>query len=316
MFQHITHRWQPFLRIIISSVLFLIFGVLFGKNLFLRIILTTDHTPISAPTEACQLVNWPPASDPGNIEITGYDVGENKLTSVMTGRKEGWVPIKSYLIIHGEKLILVDPGPDRRRAGFLKDWTYNGIINHLVNPIRLNKDDQIGNQTKESGDVSLIVLNHAHSDHTGNLDLFPKAETIINQVEYDHAIHEGPRGGDNPAELDRAAKLQTVSLADAPPIATFAHGLDLLGDQTVYLVDLPGHTPGQTGVLVRTKTKTWLLSSDALARAKDLEEMYAMPGQSDRKEFLASLHQIDCFQQLVPSAVILPGHDEPIGPRQ
>lgn len=319
---------QRYVLTTVIIIIVLLNPLLFGKNLFLRLILPIDHTPLSPPVENCQLTNWPPATEPKVGYIT-YDVGHNKLTSVLTGRREAWVPIKSYLITHPDGLVLVDPGPDRRRTN--NDWTYNGFINHLVNPIRLSGVKPIDQQINETeiihevidgqtvssnlfaSEVTTVIVNHAHSDHTGNLDRFPNAETIINQVEYDHALREGARAGAHPEELGRAAKIRTVSLVDAPPIATFAHGLDLFGDQTVYLIDLPGHTPGQTGVLVRTKTKTVLLASDGLARHEDLEELSAMPGQFNRQKFLESLGQIDCFRKTVPNAVILPGHDEPIG---
>ncbi len=308
------HRW----RALLTTGLFVLMATgLFGRNLLLRLILPTDYSLLQPVGETCTSRSWPPSTSPAGITIYRYDVGENKLTSVLTGRKEQWVPIKSYVIQRGDQLIVADPGPDRRRIGFGKDWTYNGLINYLVNPIRLTTPDLLTSQMRHRGldptHVTQVILNHAHADHTGNLDDFPNAKVIINDVEYTYARGEGARAGDSLAELARAAKLHPVSLAEAPPIATFAHGLDLFDDQTIFLVDLPGHTPGQTGLLVRTDKGSFLLSSDALARAHDLETMTAMPGQHNRQQFLESLHQIDCFRKTIPDAVILPGHDDSVG---
>lgn len=292
-------------------------GVLFGKHVFLGMILSTDTAPLEPVTTECQTSPLPPASTAG-ITIEGFTVGHNKLTSVITGRKEEWVPIKSYLIRHPQGLIVVDPGPDFRRIGFGGDLLYNGLMNRLVNPIRTSGAELLSTQVAARGynlpDVRSVIINHNHSDHTGNLELFPYAHVIINDIEYKRAHELGARIGAQPDELAiKEDRLQAVDLSDAPSVATFDHSLDLFGDQTVYLVSLPGHTPGQTGLLVQTEIGPALLSSDALARNADLEARYAMPGQHDRKQFLESLHQIDCFRKALPNATIYPGHDEPIG---
>jgi glyoxylase-like metal-dependent hydrolase (beta-lactamase superfamily II) len=57
--------------------------------------------------------------------------------------------------------------------------------------------------------------------------------------------------------------LPTLVDYGAGPFGPFPDSLDLLGDGSLVLVPLPGHTPGHMGMVVTVDDERWLLAGDA-----------------------------------------------------
>jgi len=134
--------------------------------------------------------------------------------------------------------------------------------------------------------VGLVVLTHAHYDHTGNVDLFPNARIVLSRAEYDFWLH---------AEVAR--RTQFAYYAEPSDLEALARALrsgrlELFDDQVVPVPGVvvrcfPGHTPGQAAVLVMTDEGPVVLASDVVhfyeellrdrpfAVTTDLAAMYA-----------------------------------------
>ncbi|MBO0831912.1 MAG: N-acyl homoserine lactonase family protein [Actinobacteria bacterium] len=122
----------------------------------------------------------------------------------------------------------------------------------------------------EPGDVSLLILTHAHYDHVGNVPEFPVAEIVMSEREYE--FWTGPLGTRalfatsaetaDIAALSQARAAGRLRLLPAPPPGgsaarqSVAPGVDVL--------ELGGHTPGQLVVLVSAEGGEVVIASDAL----------------------------------------------------
>jgi glyoxylase-like metal-dependent hydrolase (beta-lactamase superfamily II) len=107
-----------------------------------------------------------------------------------------------------------------------------------------------------------VVVTHAHYDHIGNLDLFPASEVHIAAAEYDfwtgpYASRTLLRHSVEDAEIAHLRQLRRDGR-----LRTFADETELAPG--VRLIQVGGHTPGQTVVLADTTAGPVLLASDSV----------------------------------------------------
>lgn len=184
--------------------------------------------------------------------------------------------VNAFLIEHPQGLCLVDAGQSAVAGtpGYLPRWhpflriarfelTAGDEVAARIRALRLRPED-----------VRRIVLTHMHTDHVGGLAGFPAAtEVVVTATEWERAT--GIRGairGYVPKQWPAQVEPRLVEL-QGPPIGPFTASLDLLGDGTLQLVPLPGHTPGQIGVLVRGERASALIGGDV---AHSFDELRAL----------------------------------------
>lgn len=121
----------------------------------------------------------------------------------------------------------------------------------------------------DTEDEQTIVVTHAHYDHIGNLDLFPRANIVMSGIEYDFWAT------DMRTRAQFAWSTETVELDglraahEAGRVTTFS-GTHLLAPG-IELIELGGHTPGQIAVRVATNEGDALLASDAIHYYEEYE---------------------------------------------
>ena len=97
------------------------------------------------------------------------------------------------------------------------------------------------------GTVRYVINTHYHSDHTNGTYMFAGAEVIAHQWCHHMLSHYGRR---SLAE----AKRETAALSDVqiylPSIVIESDAYIHLGDRSLYLTPLPGHTPDSIGVMI------------------------------------------------------------------
>ncbi len=152
---------------------------------------------------------------------------------------------------------------------------------------------------------TLVVLTHLHYDHTGNLHAFSDVDLRVPGREA--AFWQTPRSRHvlflEHAEADDLA-LVDARLAEGSA-RTFDDGDELAPG--VVAVDLPGHTPGQVGLLVTTPGGQVLLTSDAVHLYAEFDQHRPFAIFSDLEEMLTSY---DVVTAAVDSgALMVPGHD-------
>lgn len=98
-----------------------------------------------------------------------------------------------------------------------------------------------------AADVSKILMTHLHFDHTGGMKTLAHGEFHLSEREWEfanadtvaHAASRGYSRGDFAALGDRVVLHEPI-----PHLADSKQGLDVLGDGSVEMFFLPGHTPG------------------------------------------------------------------------
>ncbi|MGQ9492678.1 MAG: MBL fold metallo-hydrolase [Anaerolineae bacterium] len=97
------------------------------------------------------------------------------------------------------------------------------------------------------GPIRYVINTHYHSDHTNGNYLFPEAEIIAHRLCRETLLKWGEQ---SLAE----AKKETPELAEVElrlPNVVFEHDLFIhLGNRTLYLTPLPGHTKDSIGVMI------------------------------------------------------------------
>ncbi|MBI2321921.1 MAG: N-acyl homoserine lactonase family protein [Chloroflexi bacterium] len=111
-------------------------------------------------------------------------------------------------------------------------------------------------------DIDTVLLTHLHFDHAWNIDLFPRAQVVVQREEIIHAIKPDPlqRG-----YFGREVNAQLISRRQ-PDELLIVEG-DWQAAPGLALLLCPGHTPGIQGVLVET-------ARGVVALASDVGEMY------------------------------------------
>lgn len=155
-----------------------------------------------------------------------------------------------------------------------------------LTPPQLPAEERLGAQLTQRGigldDVERVLVSHLHADHVAGLRDLPRASFLA--IEADVAARLGSRWqtlsrGVLPALLpdDFTARLTLVDHrprielgADWEP---FGSGYDLLGDSSLIGIPLPGHSPAQLGVLLRTEDdREVLLAADSCWSARAFRE--------------------------------------------
>ncbi|XP_010897474.1 metallo-beta-lactamase domain-containing protein 1 [Esox lucius] len=160
-------------------------------------------------------------------------------------------------LLTGPKTILVDTGGPWDRDFLVKSLRDKGL---------------------EPGDVSVVVGTHGHSDHVGNLGLFPGATVVV--------------GCD-------------ISVGDRYLPNRLAEGRPYPIDEHVSVVPTPGHTGRDVSVLVKGTTMgTVLVAGDLFERCADDDSWRDLSENPVVQEASRQL-------ALRTSDVIIPGHGLP-----
>jgi glyoxylase-like metal-dependent hydrolase (beta-lactamase superfamily II) len=239
-----------------------------------------------------------PAASPAPLKLWRLDCGkiqEDDLnlysdTYAYVGRSKQ-LTAACYLIKHGETYMLWDTGLSTDALG--KPLRGPGATGESLTKSLPEQLEMLGVDPKQ---IEIVGISHYHFDHTGQAALFPQARLLMGK-------------GDVTA-------LRTPGSARAKPLAHWLNGAgkleeisgdkDVFGDQSVVMLDLPGHTPGHHGLLVKLAKHGYVLLSGDVAH---FEENYATNGvpifNADRAQSLASLDRFKGVAKNLRAIVVI-----------
>ncbi|MBI3507577.1 MAG: N-acyl homoserine lactonase family protein [Proteobacteria bacterium] len=163
-------------------------------------------------------------------------------------------------------------------------------------------------------DVRWVVLSHLHVENADRADDFPGATVVVSAKEWESAVRQEGRPVDE-RQIDPAGRSQwnvkLVFFSTAAPLGAFDRGVDLFGDGSIYLVDLPGHTPGSMGAWVNLDGGPVFLAGGAAAVIDNYMDL-ALPTAKliwNLDAYWRSISQIRAMAEALPRLVVFPGQD-------
>jgi N-acyl homoserine lactone hydrolase len=149
------------------------------------------------------------------------------------------------------------------------------------------------------GDVTDVVLTHAHYDHAVNFTLFPSATIWIGAAELAWAAAQPPG-------FDPLPELYVRELGRSPNVRRIEAEQEFLPG--LMAIAAPGHTPGHLVFLLTTTPTRMLFSGDA---AKNRAELLSglVDATGNMADSQASLEVIWSHWRAHPGTILVPGHD-------
>lgn len=252
---------------------------------------------------------WPSRQ---GLRLHVFNTGENRVSRWLVGANARWRPVPAFAIEHPtEGLVVFDTGlgPEIARSA-------EGGLHPLTRLLFLTRSRpglDLAAQMRAAGldpdRVRTVILSHLHFDHVGDLEAFRNATFVVGRGALESS---GSRmRGFAPSHTDAIApsRWREIDFREAPPFATFDHGVDLFGDRSIVLVAGGGHTVGGLGALLALPDGPALLAGDLVVHrdwlwSDDVERIVVSPERA-----AAVRNRVRCLLELVPRLLLLPGHD-------
>ena len=230
--------------------------------------------PAAPPAPRAELSLW--RLDCGEFEFNDYNSFFSDTSEYAPGSKR--LVGSCYLIRHGDRYMLWDTGIPGATVG-------QPIRTPALSAsLRSRIVDQLARIDVRPEQVTIIGISHYHFDHTGQAADFPHARLIMGAGDIAALRSDAPGLPREPLQhwLSGGGTL-TPARAD----------VDVFEDGSVVMMNLPGHTPGHYGLLVRLASGPVLLSGDAYHFAEQVERRGVPPFNTSRAESLASMDRFD-----------------------
>ena len=227
------------------------------------------------------------------------------------------LPVCCYLLEHPKGLILVDTGWCREIS---PEGVYDAKAVARVLPPHLAAffhpylpaGHAIHEQLSERGikpeDLAYVLLTHLDADHVADLKQVNRAgHILLPEDEYFWSCRtvykaRQPRS----LWLDQPIERQYYR---GSPLGPMRWAIDLFGDESIQLVNLPGHTDGQAAILVQDGAGFVLLAADAAFSPRNWQERIT-PGFGFNRELqLKSLDWIRTMAEKPNCRAVLCSHD-------
>ena len=227
------------------------------------------------------------------------------------------LPVCAYLIEHPKGLILVD-------TGWCRDISPRGVYHpaavskvlpphlaalfHPYLPEGMAIHEQLAAMGIRPEELDYVLLTHLDADHVAGLRHVNKAKRIIlPEDEYFWSCRTVYKTR-QPWSLWYDQPIARISYRGSPRGPN--HGaLDLFGDESIQLVNVPGHTDGQAAIIVHSGGRFVLLAADAAYSPRNWQESIT-PGFGFAREWqLKSLKWIAEMAADPGCVAVLCSHD-------
>lgn len=272
-----------------------------------------DGTTVAVEPLEVGEVTFPRAA----LESTGGRLAELRALGLGLGRS-GWatVPCPAFLIHHPTAgALVVDTG--LHPSVTAKPAANFGRLAAWYAKPQLGPGEDLPAQLRRRGvdprAVGTVIMTHLHFDHASGMSELGKSTFIITEAEW-RAATTLPRPilhGYRRSHFDYAFDYRTITY-DGPNVSSyssFGRSFDLLGDGSIRLLSLPGHTFGHQAVLCRLRERDLVIAGDAIFTYGQLTAAPPPPRPADPHTYRRSLQELRLFHRQFPDALIIPGHD-------
>ncbi|MDQ0174825.1 MBL fold metallo-hydrolase [Bacillus chungangensis] len=182
-----------------------------------------------------------------------------------------WGPALFYLIKHPKQgYFLFDTGYSTRFFDVTRFFPYRLL--RIVTPVRVTEKENASVQLKNMNihpDEVTVILSHMHVDHVGGIHDFPRSRIIVSKREWEFTRRSSLsliKHGYIKALFNQidSNNIQTIDFEQSSRYGLFQQSRDLLGDESLILVPLPGHSIGQMGLLINGPDHRYFLAADAV----------------------------------------------------
>lgn len=211
----------------------------------------------------------------GNV-VTGFRKAvmalDNKLVTL---------PVFAYLIEHSSGLFLVDTGWNRDIS---PDGVYDPKAVRIVLPTHLAAlyrpyvptgmavDEQLRSMDIRQEDIDAVLITHLDPDHVSGLRSVSRAKKIVIPEDEAYWSIRTKYRIRQPEQLWNIEGAERVFFRGRL-LGPMNKAIDITGDGSIMMVNLPGHTDGLCGVIVRNEERFVLLVSDAAVSPRSWEKM-------------------------------------------
>jgi N-acyl homoserine lactone hydrolase len=253
------------------------------------------------------------------LRVHVFNTGSMTLPSALVYSGGSWteeivIDVPAFVIEHPEHgLIVFDTGFNGRVHDAPEP--YLGVVLTAIGSFDMPEEATLDVQMRAAGldpdAVTHVVLSHLHFDHAGAVEAFPRAAVVVARREREAALESGVLGGLTffGQDWDAVGTWLEIDYDSGEPFATFSAHHDLLGDGSIVLVDLRGHTAGSQGAIIRTVGAPVLLTGDAAAIEQSWKYAARPLVADDVEAWWKQVWRIKKLVQLEPSTIVVPGHD-------
>lgn len=196
------------------------------------------------------------------------------------------IPVPTFLIEHERGLVLFDTGVAPQSA-VDPEGVYGELAEHIGLDFDADRavDRQIEQLGFKAGDVTHVIVSHAHFDHTGGLPLFPQAKFYIGAADLPYSFWPLPAG----SPFFHRPDIEATRAFDWNPVQG---DHDLFGDGSIVMLAMPGHTPGNSSLLVRVADREILLTGDTVHLRSALTDDLPMGSDYSTLDSISSIRRL------------------------
>lgn len=265
---------------------------LFGTLLCVLFAMSSESAAAQPATTEIRL--W--RLDCGQLWVANLD--DMSDTHAYTGRSK-WFVGSCYLVRHGDRYLLWDTGLSRDALGkpLVRGQSDSESLDVTI-------VDQLARLGVKPAQIEFVGISHLHFDHIGQAAEFPQSTLLIGKGDFDLL--------GRPGQENRTKRLAPW-MAQGAKVEKVSGDHDVFGDASVVMLDLPGHTPGHHGLLVRLpKRGPVLLSGDVAHFRENLDTSGVPTFNTDRAQSLASLDRFVKLGRNLGATVIIQHESEDV----
>jgi glyoxylase-like metal-dependent hydrolase (beta-lactamase superfamily II) len=199
-----------------------------------------------------------------------------------------------YVIRHGADYMLWDAGLPAALIGKAPDPSQA-----MAPALTVDIPTQLARIGIKPEQIGIVGISHNHFDHMGQATSFPKATLMIGAGDWEslHAV---------PLPFAVMSALVQPWLDGKAKVDPVSGDRDVFGDGQVMMLAMPGHTEGETALLVNLpQTGPVLLSGDVVHFEEQIANRGVPPFNVNRAESLASMERMTQIAEKLDAKLIV-----------